>query len=180
MGAERRGRVICGCSVAINRELREEIDERARGRQESRSISRSAWCGRRTRRSRPTRERPGWTGSRSAEFEADLKNNLYKLWNRMSSGSTSRRRCGRWRYRSAGGVRGFSACPLSLTGSRRPWRRWRWRPRTELVFHQDSYGYRPGRGRAGRGGGMPASGAGRRTGLSTLMSRSSSTASAGT
>ena len=25
-------------------------------------------------------------------FEAGLKNNLYKVWNRMSSGSTSRRR----------------------------------------------------------------------------------------
>lgn len=26
-------------------------------------------------------------------FETDLQNNLYKIWNRMSSGSTSRRRC---------------------------------------------------------------------------------------
>ena len=30
---------------------------------------------------------PGRTGSRSRTFEADLKNNLYKIWNRMSSGT---------------------------------------------------------------------------------------------
>ena len=29
----------------------------------------------------------GWTGSPSRTFEADLKNNLYKIWNRMSSGT---------------------------------------------------------------------------------------------
>src|SRR5213082_2955092 len=30
---------------------------------------------------------PGADGIALAEFEADLKNNLYKIWNRMSSGS---------------------------------------------------------------------------------------------
>jgi retron-type reverse transcriptase len=30
---------------------------------------------------------PGVDGCSIAEFEADLKNNLYKIWNRMSSGS---------------------------------------------------------------------------------------------
>jgi RNA-directed DNA polymerase len=30
---------------------------------------------------------PGVDGVGLAEFEADLKNNLYKIWNRMSSGS---------------------------------------------------------------------------------------------
>ena len=42
--------------------------------------------GRHARRSRRTRARPGWTESIEA-FETDLKNNLYKIWNRMSSGS---------------------------------------------------------------------------------------------
>ncbi|MFF4350218.1 hypothetical protein [Streptomyces sp. NPDC001530] len=31
--------------------------------------------------------RTGVDGQTIAEFEADLKNNLYKIWNRMSSGS---------------------------------------------------------------------------------------------
>jgi len=30
---------------------------------------------------------PGVDGQRMEEFEKDLKNNLYKIWNRMSSGS---------------------------------------------------------------------------------------------
>ena len=30
---------------------------------------------------------PGVDGVRSAEFETDLKSNLYKIWNRMSSGT---------------------------------------------------------------------------------------------
>jgi RNA-directed DNA polymerase len=30
---------------------------------------------------------PGVDGVALAEFESDLKNNLYKIWNRMSSGS---------------------------------------------------------------------------------------------
>ena len=44
------------------------------------------------------------------DFEADLKNNLYRIWNRMSSEATSRRRSKRWpfRRRMAGNV--FSAC----------------------------------------------------------------------
>ena len=51
-------------------------------------------------------------------------------------------------------------------------------PRTEQIFHEDSYGYRTGTGRAGhrwmRSPGA-ASDAGRGTGFLTLMSRSSST-----
>ena len=31
--------------------------------------------------------RRGWTGCRIEEFENDLQNNLYKIWNRMSSGT---------------------------------------------------------------------------------------------
>lgn len=37
------------------------------------------------------------------EFEKDLQNNLYRIWNRMSSGSYFPRRCGRYRYRKMGG-----------------------------------------------------------------------------
>ena len=37
--------------------------------------------------SRRRRVQPGWTGSTIAEFEEDLRNNLYRIWNRMSSGT---------------------------------------------------------------------------------------------
>ena len=42
---------------------------------------------------------PGADGQSLAEFEADLKNHLYKIWNRMSSGPTFRPRCRRWKSR---------------------------------------------------------------------------------
>ena len=73
---------------------------------------------------------PGVDGQSIEAFETDLKNNLYKIWNRMSSGT----------YfpppvmaveipKPMAAGPGFSGCPLSRTGSRRPWRRPGWRPR---------------------------------------------------
>ena len=41
----------------------------------------------------------GVDGQSIAEFEENLKGNLYKLWNRLSSGIISRLRCAEWRYR---------------------------------------------------------------------------------
>ena len=39
----------------------------------------------------------GVDGQSIADFEADLSNNLYKIWNRMSSKGRARR--GRWAFR---------------------------------------------------------------------------------
>ena len=59
-----------------------------------------------------------------AEFEVDLENNLYKIWNRLSSGTYFHPRCGRCRSRNRMAVgSGFLGCRRSATGSRRPW--WR-------------------------------------------------------
>ncbi|MEV2222925.1 reverse transcriptase domain-containing protein [Nocardia vinacea] len=87
----------------------------------------------------------GVDGQSLAEFEQDEKDNLYKLWNRLSSGS----------YfpppvrvvdipKPGGGVRTLgvptvadriaqTAVAMVLS------------PSAEQVFHEDSYGYRPGR-----------------------------------
>ena len=54
---------------------------------------------------------PGVDGQSIAVFEERLEDNLYKIWNRMSSGSTCRRRCGRWRSPSREAAPGCSACP---------------------------------------------------------------------
>ena len=45
----------------------------------------------------------GIDGQSLADFAQDEKDNLYKIWNRMSSGSYSRRRSRRWRSRRQAG-----------------------------------------------------------------------------
>jgi group II intron reverse transcriptase/maturase len=87
----------------------------------------------------------GVDGESLAAFEKDLKGNLYKIWNRMSSGS----------YlpppvrlveipKGSGGVR-----PLGIptVGDRvaQTVVKWVLEPQVEPVFHPDSYAYRPGR-----------------------------------
>ena len=59
------------------------------------------------------------------QYEQDLKNNLFRLWNRMSSGSYFPPPVKAVEIPKAGG-RGVesSECPLWTTGSRRQWRRW--------------------------------------------------------
>jgi RNA-directed DNA polymerase len=89
---------------------------------------------------------PGVDGCSIEEFEKDLKNNLYKIWNRMSSGS----------YfpppvlaveipksHGAGtrvlGVPAIADRVAQTVVARRLERK------VEPIFHADSYGYRPGR-----------------------------------
>jgi RNA-directed DNA polymerase len=87
----------------------------------------------------------GVDGESLAMFEADLKGNLYKVWNRMSSGS----------YfpppvrlveipKDNGGIRQLGiptvADRIAQTVVKRVLE-----PRVEPVFHPDSYAYRPGR-----------------------------------
>ncbi|MGH9198346.1 MAG: reverse transcriptase domain-containing protein, partial [Acidimicrobiia bacterium] len=89
---------------------------------------------------------PGVDGCSVEEFEADLRNNLFKIWNRMSSGS----------YfpppvlaveipKSHGGGTRILGVPTvadrvaqTVVARRLEWK-------VEPIFHPDSYGYRPGR-----------------------------------
>jgi hypothetical protein len=45
------------------------------------------------------------------EFERDLKGNLYKLWNRLSSGNYFLHPSVWWKYRNLGEMFVSSACP---------------------------------------------------------------------
>src|SRR5271166_4089836 len=70
----------------------------------------------------------GVDGVSLAAFEKDLKGNLYKVWNRMSSARIIRRPCGSLRYRRTTEARARSAFRPLLTAWRRRWSRWSWSP----------------------------------------------------
>src|SRR3954471_4416355 len=90
MGAERRGRVIRGLAVVGQPRRRAAGEELRMGVPESSGkpfdISKrdvwEAWL-----KVKENQGAPGVDGQSVADFEKDLKNNLYKVWNRMSSGS---------------------------------------------------------------------------------------------
>src|SRR5664279_1710808 len=87
----------------------------------------------------------GVDGQSIEAFETDLKDNLYKLWNRMSSGS----------YfpppvrlveipKASGGTRPLGI-PTVADRVAQTVVKMVLEPRVEPHFHPDSYGYRPGR-----------------------------------
>jgi RNA-directed DNA polymerase len=89
---------------------------------------------------------PGADGVSLKQFEADLKGNLYRLWNRMSSGSYMAPPVRRVEIpKSDGKVR-----PLGIptVGDRIAQMvvKQRLEPLLEPLFDNSSYGYRPGRG----------------------------------
>jgi RNA-directed DNA polymerase len=79
-------------------------------------------------------------------FEKDLKNNLYKVWNRMSSGTYFPPPVRAVEIpKSSGGTRMLG---VPAVGDRvaQTVAAMTLEPRTEAVFHDDSYGYRRGKG----------------------------------
>ena len=87
----------------------------------------------------------GIDGVSIAEFETELKNNLYKLWNRLSSGT----------YfppavkavdipKKNGGTRTLGIPTVADRIAQMVVKK-RFEPKVEKYFHSDSYGYRPGK-----------------------------------
>ena len=81
-----------------------------------------------------------------AEFEKDLKGNLYKIWNRMSSGSYFPPPVRAVEIPKAGG-RGVRVLGVPTVADRiaQTVVKLYLEPEVEPLFHPDSYGYRPGR-----------------------------------
>lgn len=87
----------------------------------------------------------GVDGQTIAEFEEDLENNLYKLWNRMSSGSYFPKPVMRVEIpKGDGGTRPLGIPTVADRVAQTVVKRYL-EPDLEEVFHPDSYGYRPGR-----------------------------------
>src|SRR3954447_24288005 len=87
----------------------------------------------------------GVDGQTIEQFEADLRDNLYRIWNRMSSGS----------YfpppvkavsipKKSGGVRILGVPTVADRIAQTAVKRWL-EPRLDPIFRADSYGYRPGK-----------------------------------
>jgi len=88
----------------------------------------------------------GVDGESIAEFEKNLKGNLYKLWNRMSSGTYFPPSVRAVEIPKAGGkgVRVLGVPTVSDRIAQTVVRAYL-EPEVEPLFHPDSYGYRPGR-----------------------------------
>lgn len=78
-----------------------------------------------------------------AEFEADLENNLYKLWNRLASGSYFPPPVKRVEIPKAGGGKRPLGIPTVSDRIAQMVVKRYLEPRVEPLFHRDSYGYRP-------------------------------------
>jgi len=89
---------------------------------------------------------PGVDGQDLEQFEADLKNNLYRIWNRMSSGSyfPPPVRAVEILKPHGGGVRTLGV-PTIADRVAQTVVAMHLEPRVEPRFHPDSYGYRPRR-----------------------------------
>jgi len=87
----------------------------------------------------------GVDGESIAEFEENLKGNLYKLWNRLSSGSYFPPPVRAVEIpKKAGGVRTLGVPTVADRIAQTVVRAYL-EPEVEPLFHPDSYGYRPGR-----------------------------------
>ncbi|MET8411777.1 group II intron reverse transcriptase/maturase [Streptomyces sp. NPDC005195] len=88
---------------------------------------------------------PGVDGCTIEEFEKDLRRNLYKVWNRMSSGSYFPPPVRAVEIpKSHGGVR-ILGVPTVADRIAQTVVAARLERKVEPVFHSDSFGYRPGR-----------------------------------
>jgi RNA-directed DNA polymerase len=88
----------------------------------------------------------GADGVSIEDFRADLKNNLYKVWNRMSSGTYFPPPVRAAEIPKADGGTRMLGVPTVADRVAQTAAAMALEPRTESIFHQDSYGYRPGRG----------------------------------
>jgi RNA-directed DNA polymerase len=136
MELDRRDRIVQLSSCA-NRQRDERMDEA-----KPFSISkREVWEA--FKRVKANQGAAGVDGQSIAEFEANLAGNLYKLWNRMSSGSYFPPPVRRVDIPKAnGGTRPLGIPTVADRVAQEVARRFL-EPILEPVFHDDSYGYRP-------------------------------------
>lgn len=90
----------------------------------------------------------GIDGESLENFEADLKKNLYKIWNRMSSGSYFPPPVKAVEMPKKDGGKRILGVPTVADRVAQMTAKIYFEPQVEPHFHSDSYGYRPGRSTA--------------------------------
>ena len=88
---------------------------------------------------------PGVDEESIAGFEANLKGNLYKIWNRMSSGSYFPPPVRLVKIAKPGGGERILGIPTVADRVAQMVAKLYLEPEVEPEFHEDSYGYRPGK-----------------------------------
>lgn len=88
---------------------------------------------------------PGVDGQTMEDFERDLKNQLYRIWNRMSSGSYFPPPVLRVEIPKPNGKKRELGIPTIGDRIAQAAVKRYLEPIVEPIFHEDSYGYRPGR-----------------------------------
>jgi RNA-directed DNA polymerase len=146
MGVEPRGQVIRGCACSINRKLsgRSCVSESKLSGKPFEISKREVWDA--YERVKAKKGAPGVDGCSIEDFEKDLKNNLYKIWVRMSSGSyfPPPVRAVEIPKPHGGGTRILGVPTVGDRIAQTVAAR-RLGEKVEPIFHPDSYGYRPGR-----------------------------------
>lgn len=97
------------------------------------------------KRVKANRGSAGIDGVNFEKFEEDLKGNLYKIWNRMSSGSYFPPPVKMVEIpKKTGGIRNLGVPTIGDRVAQMVTKLY-FEPYVEPIFHKDSYGYRPGK-----------------------------------
>jgi RNA-directed DNA polymerase len=97
------------------------------------------------KRVKANRGAPGVDGVDFVSFEKNLKDNLYKIWNRMSSGSYFPESVKGVEIPKKNGKTRLLGVPTIADRVAQMVVRLSFEPLVEPIFHEDSYGYRPNR-----------------------------------
>ena len=87
----------------------------------------------------------GVDGESITDFEKDLKNNLYKIWNHMSSGSYFPPAVRLVEIAKKGGAQRKLGVPTVSDRVAQMVAKMYFESEVDKYFHPDSYGYRPGK-----------------------------------
>ena len=145
VGVEPRGRLTRNVdSINRGRRSREEARRTCQSRKDKPFAIPKPMVWEAYRRVTANKGAPGVDGQALEEFEADLRDNLYKIWNRMSSGSyfPPPVRAVEIPKPHGGGVRVLGVPTIADRVAQTVVAMYL-EPRVEPRFHPDSYGYRP-------------------------------------